>query len=487
MTIAQILVFSIFALLLGTLTPPRWRGWLLLGGSVLAIYWLQASTPVRNLDFWFPTTSIALTVFVWAVTRKGESEHKDRLTLITGFIIIGLILILGLTRYIEPICCLTPTRPPAITSLLIYVGVAAAAILVFVRLIPDRRILSYAAVILIIAIFVVLKSNNLTLTTSAWLRLRTGQPADLALINDLPWLGFSYLAFRLLHVLRDYQSGKLPAYSLSEFVTYAIFFPTITAGPIDRSQRFVGDLRKTTAEIEPVSRLGKIKMYAQSDQLLDGGWRITWGLFKKFVLADGLALLAINSRNAGQVEHTLWLWVLLYAFALRLYFDFSGYTDIALGVGRLMGFRLPENFNRPYLKTSLTAFWNSWHITLAQWFRAYYFNPLTRFLRRRNVRSMLIIFIGQVSTMLLIGLWHGITWNFALWGLWHGIGLFINNRWSSWVGPRLADRGFSTRSETLLKFGGWFLTFNYVTVGWVWFALPDVTFSLDVIRKLFGF
>ena len=110
--------------------------------------------------------------------------------------------------------------------------------------------------------------------------------------------------------------------------------------------------------------------------------------------------------------------VLLYAYAWRLYLDFSGYTDIAIGLGRLFGVRLPENFERPYLKPNLTTFWNSWHITLAQWFRAYFFNQLTRALRSRPrpLPAALIILIGQVGTMLLIGLWHGVTWNFVAWG-----------------------------------------------------------------------
>ncbi len=125
------------------------------------------------------------------------------------------------------------------------------------------------------------------------------------------------------------------------------------------------------------------------EDLLQGGLRIATGCFKKFVLADALSLFALNEVNAPLLKSSGWAWLLLYAYSFRLLLDFSGYTDIAIGLGSVMGFSLPENFHRPYLKADLTSFWNSWHITLAQWFRAYVFNPLTRALRGRTVELSL--------------------------------------------------------------------------------------------------
>jgi D-alanyl-lipoteichoic acid acyltransferase DltB (MBOAT superfamily) len=217
-----------------------------------------------------------------------------------------------------------------------------------------------------------------------------------------------------------------------------------------------------------------------------GSQRIIIGVFKKFVLADSLAIIALNAQNAGQVNSTFWMWVLLYAYTLRIYFDFSGYTDIALGLGRIMGFNLPENFNKPYLQQNITAFWNSWHITLAQWFRAYFFNPLTRKLRTmpKTIPTWIIILIGQLTTMLLIGLWHGITLNFFIWGLWHGLGLFFHNRWLNWSRKKEPSFGLSNRMKSVFN---WFITFNFVALGWVWFALPNVFLSLKVFKNLFGF
>ncbi len=211
------------------------------------------------------------------------------------------------------------------------------------------------------------------------------------------------------------------------------------------------------------------------------------GLFKKFVIADSLALVALNANNAIQVRTSNWAWVLLYAYAFQIFFDFSGYTDIAIGMGGLLGIKLPENFKSPYLKSNLTQFWNSWHMTLTQWFRAYFFYPVTRALRsgKRPLPFQLIMVITQISTMVLIGLWHGVTWNFILWGLWHGLGLFIHNRWAEWTKARFAllPQGW----QNMLNAGGVLLTFHYVALGWVFFALPSPTISSRFFQMLLSF
>jgi D-alanyl-lipoteichoic acid acyltransferase DltB (MBOAT superfamily) len=273
-------------------------------------------------------------------------------------------------------------------------------------------------------------------------------------------------------VLRDRQTGRAVPARLDEFVVYVIFFPTLAAGPIDRLERFLKDLR---GEERP-----------SSSAYLQGGWRILLGLFKKFVLADTLALISLNATNASQVTGTGWTWVLLYAYAFQIFLDFSGYTDLAIGMGQWLGIKLPENFNRPLSKTNLTQFWNNWHMTLTQWFRAYFFNPLTRSLRtsKRPLPMAAMILITQVSTMILIGLWHGVTWNFVLWGLWHGIGLFIHNRWSEWQKGRPGPS--SPAVQRLMSGVSLLATFNYVALGWVFFALPDLSSSLRIFGLLFG-
>jgi D-alanyl-lipoteichoic acid acyltransferase DltB (MBOAT superfamily) len=206
----------------------------------------------------------------------------------------------------------------------------------------------------------------------------------------------------------------------------------------------------------------------------------------KFVLADLLALISLDGARAAQTHQTGWLWLLVYAYAFRLFFDFAGYTHIAIGIGQLAGITLPENFDRPYLKGSLTAFWNSWHITLAMWFRAYFFNPVSRALRTRSVPVQLIIASTQLTTMLLIGLWHGVTWNFAIWGLWHGIGLFVNNRWQNATRVRMRQWNENPRLKSALSAAGVLVTFHYVALGWVWFALPSLSLSVKTFLGLLG-
>jgi alginate O-acetyltransferase complex protein AlgI len=304
--------------------------------------------------------------------------------------------------------------------------------------------------------------------------LLSGQSAALASPLDIRWLGFSYIAFRLIHTIRDRQSGKLPAVNLQEYVNYVIFFPAVTAGPIDRLERFVTDLR-TPSDMD-------------ASQFLDGGQRLAFGLFKKFVLADALALIALNAVNATQVTSGGWTWVLLYAFSFQIFLDFSGYTDIAIGLGCWLGINLPENFNHPYLKPNLTQFWNNWHMTLTQWFRAYYFNPLTRAMRgsKKPLPAWFILLFTQVTTMVLIGMWHGITWSFIVWGLWQGIGLFVQNRYSEWARPRTASISSKPGWGKVLAGLNIFLTFNYLALGWVWFTVPDPFLAAGVLGRLFG-
>jgi len=256
-------------------------------------------------------------------------------------------------------------------------------------------------------------------------------------------------------------------------VVYMLFFPTLSAGPIDRIERFIKDLR------QPLD--------LSIDDFLDGSRRIIIGMFKKFVIADALALISINQAVVPQTSGDGWLMLMLYAYSFQIFFDFSGYTDIAIGLGRFMGVRLPENFNRPYRQLNLTQFWNNWHMTLTQWLRAYVFFPLTRSLRRSSLKlpAWSVILLTQVVTMALIGLWHGITVGFLIWGLWHGLGLFLQNRWSEWIRPRAAVLNSHPIGSKILSASGVLLTFHYVTLGWAWFALPHAGDAWQVLVRLF--
>lgn len=458
------------ALLVGALTRDTWRTYLLLGLSVLGIYWLQPAIPLRFFDFWLPSFTLALVILTWFITSQ-PGAWRTRSNVIALCIMVGLATLVDLSRYILHDPVITTSTPPQFIQYLIFAVIFAIVIGLLFWISHRQTWILSIAIILLIAILIILKTPALSLQTSIFLRTLTNRPIENALANDLRWLGFSYIAFRLIHVLRDRQLRRLPELSLAEFGTYVVFFPTLAAGPIDRAERFAQDLRKDFA-------------LTQEETLLSGQ-RIAIGLFKKFVIADALALITLNDALATQVRTTGWMWIIVYAYAFQIYFDFSGYTDIAIGIGRLAGIKLPENFTGPYTKPNLTQFWNSWHMTLTQWIRSYFFNPLNRWLRNyRSIPAWMMILIGQLATMLIIGLWHGVTLNFIFWGLWHGLGLFLQNRWSDFAKTR--SNANNLRLQHALKIGGVVLTFHFVALGWVFFALSSPSLSLMVFRKLFN-
>ena len=470
MGLAQVGASILAALLAGALTRGTWRIYLLLALSVLGVYWFQPVVPLRSFDFWLPSLSLVLVILTWFLTAQAGA-WKSRQTILGLSIIVGLVTLIDLTRYIFPDPFITTTPPPRLILVIVFFGFTAFAVSVLTTLSRCIGLTPSLAIILLIAILLILKSPILSLQTSILFRTIANRPTDGASALDLRWLGFSYIAFRLIHVLRDKQIGRLPELTLPEFATYVVFFPSLSAGPIDRAERFAGDLR--------------MEFKLTQDETLLAGQRIVIGLFKKFVVADVLGILALNDTLATQVRTSGWMWIVLYAYAFQIYFDFSGYTDIAIGIARLAGIKLPENFAAPYTKPNLTQFWNNWHMTLTQWFRSYFFHPFNRWIRGyKNIPAWLMLFIGQFATMLLIGLWHGITLNFILWGAWHGLGLFLQNRWSDFAKTRITLS--NPRLGYALQAGGTLLTFHFVALGWVFFALSEPVLSWQVILKLFN-
>ncbi len=469
MSLTHILVFAVLILLTTITLPVRWRQWALFVGSVLAIYWLQPALTIRRLDFLFPTATLALVVAGWLATR-APGQAVTRADRLAALLIAALVLVLSFGRYLVPAYRLTPSAPPPVLP--VALGLAGAGVVLLALSRVRDNWLRLALTVGVLALFAVLKTEALGTAASRLLRSWQGQTTQLARADELSWLGFSYVVFRLLHTLRDRQTGQLPALTLREYITYAIFFPAFTAGPIDRAERFLNDLRA----LPPLD----------ATRFVHGGMRLAVGIGKKFVIADSLALLALNVTNAQQAQSAAGLWVLLYAYAFQLYFDFSGYTDIAIGLGQWCGIRLPENFSQPYLKRNITVFWQSWHITLSQWVRSYVFLPLSRTLltRPRKPSPTVLALIGQLATMLAIGLWHGVTWGFVVWGLWHGVGLFVHKVYSDRTRPYYLRLRQHPRLGRAVEVAGIALTFHFVVLGWVWFALPDLAISWDVFVRL---
>jgi alginate O-acetyltransferase complex protein AlgI len=469
MTILQIVILTIAAVGIGRLR--KGRSLVLLAVSVLAVFWLQPAEPYPTLVYWLPVATLAIVIFSWALTSNSETRGWRQNWSALAVMACAALLV-DLNHYFRLTQVFTADTPN-LRYALMAIAVIAAVAFSLARWQKANRFWRFIAFIGIILIFIFLKSPALlqkAMDAAAAFRGRGAGDTSIA----FAWLGFSYLAFRILHTIRDRQTGRLPSVTLAEYVNYVLFFPSFTEGPIDRLERFVRELR--------------VPLPLASDDWLDAGTRLFVGLFKKFVVADLLAVISISDVLVTHVNGAGWLWLFLYAYTFRIYFDFSGYTDIAIGIGRLAGIRLPENFLSPYLKPNLTQFWNSWHITLTQWFRAYFFNPLTRALRssKISIPVWIIILVTQISTMVLIGLWHGIAAGFVAWGLWHGIGLFIQNRWSEFIRPRLPAWTQTRRAQTVLNLAGMFLTFHFVALGWLFFTLSTPAMAWQALQKLFG-
>jgi alginate O-acetyltransferase complex protein AlgI len=289
-----------------------------------------------------------------------------------------------------------------------------------------------------------------------------GRPASLQIL--LP-IGISFYAFQAIAYLLEVSRGHLPPVTNGvDFALYLAYFPKLIAGPFVRPADFfrrLAELPKAIAREEVRSALGLLLL----------------GLFKKVVIADSIAALAdvsfraAASPNAGGFPAPLYI-AGFYLFAVQIYADFSGYTDLARGSSALLGIPLPENFRSPYFSVSPADFWNRWHMTLTAWFREYLFFPLSRWgmtaTGRRSARA--IQSAATVITMALVGLWHGAAWTFVGWGIWHGALLVLDQQVK--LNP----------TRRVSKFLAGLLTFHLVGLGWIVFRAP----SLAVAGRFFS-
>jgi alginate O-acetyltransferase complex protein AlgI len=281
------------------------------------------------------------------------------------------------------------------------------------------------------------------------------QPLGPALEVSLP-IGISFFTFQAISYIVDvYRRDTPPARSGLEFATYHTLFPQLIAGPIVRYREISGQLFDRRIDLTGLS---------------EGAWRVCIGFGKKIILADNLGVVADQiiqlPRNELTCAHS-WLGILCYA--LQIYYDFSGYSDMAIGLGKMLGFDFPENFNQPYRAQNVTEFWRRWHMTLTRWFRDYVYIPLggNRGGILRTCRNLALVFC-------LCGLWHGAGLNFLVWGIYHGVLLAIE---------RVLDRLWGWRPRGLL---GTVLTFVLVTIGWVFFRIEDFAAAAAYLSAMFG-
>lgn len=267
-------------------------------------------------------------------------------------------------------------------------------------------------------------------------------------------IGISFYTFESISYVVDIYRGEAPAQrNLVDFGTYLSLFPHLIAGPIIRYRDLAAQLRNRQESLE---------------NFTEGCRRFSLGLFKKVLLADQLSQLADKVQYFGSPS-CLSAWLGALAFTFQIYFDFSGYSDMAIGLARMFGFILPENFNLPYLAQSAAEFWRRWHMTLGGWFREYLYIPLggNRCSVLKNVRNLAIVWV-------LTGFWHGASWNFALWGGYWGLLIICEKLFlQKWLDP-------------IPAFFRWLYAFLAATVGWVLFSNTDVTKAFHTISAMFG-
>jgi alginate O-acetyltransferase complex protein AlgI len=288
-------------------------------------------------------------------------------------------------------------------------------------------------------------------------------------LEDVPVLGASYLLLKLLHILAD-SMGRQPAQPSGVTLLGMCFFPpTYSLGPMHRYDEF-------SASFENLPGLHQ-RDWAEALR------RFIWGTFKSTVLAPRLSGLCMPVLASPADYSASSIWLAVYAYALFIYLDFSGMSDVAIGLGKAFGIDVPENFRAPYFQPNIQQFWQSWHMTLTRWLQAYVFMPISRRLMKTRLRQRprLVAGIGYLVTFSLCGIWHGDGINFLIWGLYHGLGLWVYN-----VLPKaLKASSNHTQVWSVRRFAWLGLTFHFVCFGWVLFQCTPQD-SLTVFRRMLG-
>jgi alginate O-acetyltransferase complex protein AlgI len=266
-------------------------------------------------------------------------------------------------------------------------------------------------------------------------------------------VGISFYTFQTMSYTIDVYRGRQPATrDPLNFALYVSFFPQLMAGPIERA-------RKLLPQIERKREIGY-------DDIREGGWLLLWGIFKKVYIADNLAPYSYWAFIEGGATTALDVYLAIIAFSIQIYCDFSGYSDMARGMARMMGFRLSLNFNLPFLAPNPSELWRRWHITLANWFRDYVYAELRKWNRLTLSKNICVII-----TMFLVGLWHGAAWNYVIWGTLWGIALSMHR----WMIPSINRLdGVLPGMQATRHWLGVLLTFHIWIVIGVFYAAPGL-------------
>lgn len=286
-------------------------------------------------------------------------------------------------------------------------------------------------------------------------------------------LGISYILFRNIQSIADSLKGRVTPKNRIDYINFILFFPNFLAGPIDKFSNFQRHF---------IRKEGKLK----SALFWPGMGRITLGFLKKYALIPLFSAYALSYEPL--LEYTSPQSAILLSavcYSAYIFLDFSGYSDIAIGTGYIMGIKTPENFDSPYLTTNIAAFWRKWHMTFSEFLRDLIFKPVVQLINRTRLKSWrkTVSIIGYIITFFLCGIWHGDTVNFVYWGLWHAFGLAIYKVWSASNTHARLHNNNGLLSKGVITFSGILLTFSFVTIGWLFFHYKgeDLTIVFETL------
>ncbi len=285
---------------------------------------------------------------------------------------------------------------------------------------------------------------------------------DFTALNIILPLGISFYTFSAISYLVDIRRGKLQPMPLLDVALYLSFFPKITSGPIQRGQEF----------FEQINRPRNIgwESFSVGIQIF------CFGLFKKFVLADHLSVLVNQVYQTPLAFNGITVWLAVLSYSLQIYLDFSGYSDMAIGVAKIMDIQLPRNFNLPYLAHNVTELWKRWHISLSSWLQDYLYISLGG-----NRKGKIRAYINLFATMVIGGLWHGASWVFIVWGALHGLALIVHKLWLSLTKSNEKQHGLFGNLLSIL------VTFLFTSFCWIFFRADSMTKAFQIIGRLFCF
>ena len=313
-------------------------------------------------------------------------------------------------------------------------------------------------VIALVALLGVFKYTNFFTRSFA---LLVGAEEMIFLKIILP-LGISFYTFSAISYLVDVKREKIQARSFPDVALYLSFFPKLTSGPIQRSEDFFREMnRPRSVNLHCIS--AGVQIFA-------------FGMFKKLVLADNLSVFVNQVYGAPQAfSSATVLWAVI-SYSLQIYFDFSGYSDMAIGVAKMMNVNLPRNFNLPYLSHNVTELWKRWHITLSSWLQEYLYFPLGG-----NRKGIVRTYVNLILTMVIGGIWHGANWTYIVWGLLHGVGLAVHKLWTRLTGSREKAHSLLANVCAIL------VTFAFTSFCWIFFRAESISDAFTVIGQIFRF